>query len=168
MTFRFFAERLKCFWKHWNCYVIATPFCPPPKELKSHGSLSYLLKSTMDYYYEPQQAHSDGRSWLSGSNFLTRIMGFSFFASILQSNSYMVDSVRLFLLGTIIESGRRFCQWLIERFWFRQYTKPLYSLAKKLPLLTRTGCYYSPEYSITAQFTEGDPAYEWIILFLVC
>ena len=82
------------------------------------------LNIIMDYYYEPQQTHSDGASWLSGSNFLTRVMGFSFFASMLQSNSYMVDSVRLFLLGTIIETGRRFCQWLIERFWFRKYTKP--------------------------------------------
>ena len=87
----------------------------------------------MDYYYDPQQANSEGASWLSGSNFLTRVMGFSFFASMLQSNSYMVDSVRLFLLGTIIESGRRFCQWLIERFWFRQYTA---SFLIKLPLLT--------------------------------
>ena len=80
--------------------------------------------------YEHHQSHSNGASWLSGSNFLTRVMGFSFFASMLQSNSYMVDSIRLFLLGTIIETGRRFCQWLIERFWFRQY-----KLMKKSPVI---------------------------------
>ena len=75
--------------------------------------------------YETEHARSEDASWLSGSNFMTRVMGFSFVASMLQSNSYMVDSVRLFLLGTIIETGRRFCQWLIERFWFRQYKNPL-------------------------------------------
>lgn len=31
----------------------------------------------------------------------------------------------------------------------------------------RPGLILFVEYSITAQFTEGDPAYEWIILFLV-
>lgn len=83
----------------------------------------------MTYGYVPwevPQGHpDDGTSWLSGSNFMTRIMGFSFVASLLQSNSYMVGSAKLFLLGTIIESGRRFCQWLIERFRIRQYTNPL-------------------------------------------
>ncbi|KAF8809901.1 P-loop containing nucleoside triphosphate hydrolase protein [Phlegmacium glaucopus] len=97
----------------------------------------------MTYGYEswetPQGQPDQGASWLSGSNFMTRIMGFSFIASLLQSNSSM-GSAKLFLLGTIIESGRRFCQWLVERFRF--------------------------QYSITAQFSEGDPAYEWIILFL--
>ena len=117
----------------------------------------------MDYYYDPQAFPDSGSSSFLGSNFLTRVMGFSFFASMFQSNSYMVDSIRLFLLGTIIETGRRFCQWLIERFRFRQY-KLLYSHDKKPRLLTGS----SVEYSITAQFNEGDPAYEWIILFLVC
>ena len=79
-----------------------------------------VLVNIMDYY-EPQKSQSDGASWLSGSNFMTRVLGFSFFASMLQSNSYMVDSVRLFLLGAIIETGRRLCQWLMERFRFRQY-----------------------------------------------
>ncbi|KAF4578402.1 hypothetical protein EYR36_000209 [Pleurotus pulmonarius] len=55
-------------------------------------------------------------------------------------SSYLVDTIRLFLLGTLVETGRRFCSWFIERFKFR--------------------------YSMTARFSEGDPAYEWIILFL--
>ena len=37
------------------------------------------------------------------------------------------------------------------------------SLTSKNPVIDRPRV----EYSITAQFTEGDPAYEWIILFLV-
>ncbi|KDQ34042.1 hypothetical protein PLEOSDRAFT_1028527, partial [Pleurotus ostreatus PC15] len=55
-------------------------------------------------------------------------------------SSYLVDTIKLFLLGTLVETGRRFCYWFIERFKFR--------------------------YSMTARFSEGDPAYEWIILFL--
>ncbi|KAF8153881.1 P-loop containing nucleoside triphosphate hydrolase protein [Crassisporium funariophilum] len=91
-------------------------------------------------FWPSSQSKEGDKSWLSGSNVLTRIMGFSFFASLLQSNSYMLDSAKLLILGTIIETGRRLCQWLIERFRF--------------------------QYSITAQFNEGDPTYDWIILFL--
>jgi mitochondrial chaperone BCS1 len=113
--------------------------------------------------YEPQQHHPDN-AWLSGSNLMTRVMGFSFIASMLQSNSYMIDSVKWFLLGTIIESGRRFCQWLMERLSFRQYNPPSIPLKKYQLLINHIDLI---EYSITAQFTEGDPAYEWIILFVV-
>ncbi|KDR84641.1 hypothetical protein GALMADRAFT_23943, partial [Galerina marginata CBS 339.88] len=55
--------------------------------------------------------------------------------------SYVADSIRLFMLGTIIEVGRRLFGWAVERFNFFQY-------------------------SITAQFAEGDAVYEWIILLL--
>ncbi|KAF8884507.1 P-loop containing nucleoside triphosphate hydrolase protein [Infundibulicybe gibba] len=89
--------------------------------------------------------YSDGYSpnvgaWsdLLSSSF-TRVMGLSFFASLF-SHSYLFDSAKLLILGSIIETGRRLCQWLIERFRF--------------------------QYSMTAQFDEGDPAYEWIVLFL--
>lgn len=50
------------------------------------------------------------------------------------------DSFRLLILGTLIETGRRLCQWFMERFKF--------------------------QLSVTARFDEGDPSYEWIILFL--
>ncbi|KAF9033593.1 hypothetical protein BJ165DRAFT_1515242 [Panaeolus papilionaceus] len=84
---------------------------------------------------------------------LTNIVGFSFLASLLQGfltgrpatggsadTSYLAQTVQLFFLGTLIEGGRRFYEWLKQRFQF--------------------------QYSITAQFTEGDPTYEWIIHFL--
>ncbi|KAG6852907.1 hypothetical protein C0991_008250 [Blastosporella zonata] len=67
------------------------------------------------------------------------IMGLSFVAS-LATNPYIWDSARLLVLGTLIETGRRLCQWLMERFKI--------------------------QYCITAQFSEGDPSYEWIVLFL--
>ncbi|KAG5642101.1 hypothetical protein DXG03_003600 [Asterophora parasitica] len=70
---------------------------------------------------------------------LNSIMGLSLVASIAQ-NPYLWDSARLLILGTLIEAGRRFFQWVIERFKF--------------------------QYCITAQFSEGDPSYEWVVLFL--
>jgi len=54
-------------------------------------------------------------------------MGFSFIASLLDgilptgSKSYAMDSVRLFLLGSLLEAGRRFLQWLVGRFRLRSY-----------------------------------------------
>ncbi|KAJ7121416.1 hypothetical protein C8R44DRAFT_853057 [Mycena epipterygia] len=56
------------------------------------------------------------------------------------SQAYLGSSIRLLILGSVIEAGRRLCQWLMVRFRI--------------------------QYSMTAQFDEGDPAYEWIVLFL--
>ncbi|KAG6820454.1 hypothetical protein H0H93_000208 [Arthromyces matolae] len=56
-----------------------------------------------------------------GSNMFgsfSSIMGFSFLASF-ASNPYLWDSARLLILGTLIETGRRLCSWLMERFTFR-------------------------------------------------
>jgi len=47
---------------------------------------------------------------------LTRIMGFSMFASFLQTDSYASSSFKLLVLGTLVEVGRRFCQWVYDRF----------------------------------------------------
>ncbi|KAJ7483975.1 P-loop containing nucleoside triphosphate hydrolase protein [Mycena galericulata] len=58
----------------------------------------------------------------------------------LMSNSYVGSSVKLLLLGSLVETGRRLFRWLIERFGI--------------------------QYSTTIRFTQGDPAYEWIVLFL--
>ncbi|KAJ6622299.1 BCS1 N terminal-domain-containing protein [Mycena sp. CBHHK59/15] len=65
----------------------------------------------------------------------------SIFATVgLLSQAYLGSSIKLLILGSVVETGRRVCQWLIERFRF--------------------------QYSLTAKFDEGDPAYEWILLFL--
>ncbi|KAJ7108339.1 P-loop containing nucleoside triphosphate hydrolase protein [Mycena epipterygia] len=58
----------------------------------------------------------------------------------LGTNSSVASSLKLLLLGSIIEAGRRLFIWLTERFRL--------------------------QYSITAEFREGDPAYDWIQLFL--
>ncbi|KAF9267807.1 P-loop containing nucleoside triphosphate hydrolase protein [Marasmius fiardii PR-910] len=56
------------------------------------------------------------------------------------SSSPLLDSARLLILGSIIETGRRLSRWLIERFRL--------------------------QYSMTAQFVEGDPAFEWVLHLL--
>ncbi|KAJ6568096.1 P-loop containing nucleoside triphosphate hydrolase protein [Mycena vulgaris] len=73
---------------------------------------------------------------------LTSFMALSsVFATLgLLSQAYLGSSIKLLILGSIIEAGRRIFQWLIVRLQL--------------------------QYSITAEFHEGDPAYEWIVLFL--
>ncbi|KAJ6475868.1 P-loop containing nucleoside triphosphate hydrolase protein [Mycena vulgaris] len=56
------------------------------------------------------------------------------------SQTHLGSSVKLLILGSVIETGRRLCQWFIVRFRI--------------------------QYSMTAKFDEGDPAYEWMVLFL--
>ncbi|KAJ6596571.1 P-loop containing nucleoside triphosphate hydrolase protein [Mycena sp. CBHHK59/15] len=63
-----------------------------------------------------------------------------FAAVALLSQAYLGSSIKLLILGSVVETARRVCQWLIERFRI--------------------------QYSVTAKFDEGDPAYEWILLFL--
>ncbi|KAJ3521089.1 hypothetical protein NMY22_g12457 [Coprinellus aureogranulatus] len=85
------------------------------------------------------------------TSLFTRIMGLSMIASLFNGGltsrgglgttaNYMFDSARLLVLGTLLEAGRRFFQWLVERFRL--------------------------QYSITAQFTEGDPTFEWIVVYM--
>ncbi|KDQ52502.1 hypothetical protein JAAARDRAFT_40100 [Jaapia argillacea MUCL 33604] len=67
------------------------------------------------------------------------MMGFSsLFAAIFSPRPF--DSLKLVLLGILVESGRRFFYWLVERFKYRP--------------------------SINAYFNQGDPAYEWIVHFM--
>ncbi|KAG5220033.1 P-loop containing nucleoside triphosphate hydrolase protein [Salix suchowensis] len=57
-----------------------------------------------------------------------------------QLSTQISGSLKLFMIGTMVESGRRFWQWVFTRF--------------------------NPKFSITARFSEGDPIHEWIVLFL--
>ncbi|KAG7089533.1 hypothetical protein E1B28_011207 [Marasmius oreades] len=76
--------------------------------------------------------------WWSG---IPQFVGLSsLFATLFGSSSPMFNSAKLLVLGFIIETGRRLFQWLIERFRL--------------------------QYSMTAQFDEGDPSYEWVVQFL--
>lgn len=81
----------------------------------------------------PEQVLMDGSvleatSGDSEGSTLTRIMGMSIFASLIEGfvgggaaggggmNNAVMGSIRLFILGTIIETGRRFFHWAVERF----------------------------------------------------
>ncbi|KAJ7500674.1 P-loop containing nucleoside triphosphate hydrolase protein [Mycena galericulata] len=84
----------------------------------------------------PQGQASGHPLWLTSFMALSSV-----FAAVgMFSQAYLGSSIKLLILGSTIETGRRLCQWLIVRFRF--------------------------QYSMTAQFDEGDPAYEWIVLFL--
>ncbi|KAK0451219.1 P-loop containing nucleoside triphosphate hydrolase protein [Desarmillaria tabescens] len=96
------------------------------------------------YSAPPSMEYSQaGMNLSSGPSWISHFMGFSSLfglGALFTTHSYIWDSFRLLVLGSIIETGRRLCQWLMERVRF--------------------------QYSITARFDQGDPAYEWIVLFL--
>ncbi|KAK0185542.1 P-loop containing nucleoside triphosphate hydrolase protein [Armillaria mellea] len=84
-----------------------------------------------------------GMNLSSGPSWVNHFMGFSLLfglGALFTRHSYIWDSFRLLALGSIIETGHRLCQWLMECVRF--------------------------QYSITARFDQGDPAYEWIVHFL--
>ena len=73
----------------------------------------------------------------AGIDYFTKIIGFSFIASLFQgfatpfnatgggggtggaASSYVWNTMSLLLLGLLVETGRNFCQWLIQRISFR-------------------------------------------------
>lgn len=104
---------------------------------------------TYNDFYPYQPPYNPDNSWFNGELF-TRIMGFSFVASVFQGllpldgagsrvgggdtqgvpwmtghglqgerSAYVWRTVSLFLLGLLVEAGRRFSQWLFERMRFR-------------------------------------------------
>ncbi|KAJ3773269.1 P-loop containing nucleoside triphosphate hydrolase protein [Lentinula raphanica] len=77
--------------------------------------------------------------WTTLQNWLLPLNGLAHLISLF-SNSYFQDSAKLLILGSIVEAGRRLFQWFLERFRI--------------------------QYSITAEFPQGDPAYEWLSHFL--
>jgi mitochondrial chaperone BCS1 len=117
-----------------------------------------MSASNSPILHSSRQASSWG-DWTATLGSFTQFFGLSSLFAALFSHAYLFDSAKLLILGSIIEAGRRLCQWLIERFRFREFSS---CSLLRLYLHTPT------EYSMTAQFDEGDPAYEWIVLFLVC
>lgn len=85
----------------------------------------------------------------------------SIFGSVIGSSGkgFNLDgSAKWILLGSLVELGRRLFKWVMERFKFGLSIEHRF---------TRLFLIFDAEYSITGQFNEGDPAYEWILLFLV-
>ncbi|KAF8128052.1 P-loop containing nucleoside triphosphate hydrolase protein [Mycena galopus ATCC 62051] len=77
-----------------------------------------------------------------GPGHVASSLGLSSFRDVvtLLSHSYVGSSLKLLVLGSVVETGRRIFMWLIERFAIK--------------------------YCTTIRFLQGDPAYEWIVLFL--
>lgn len=60
---------------------------------------------------------------------------------LLASNPLVLDSLKLLMLGSFIETGRRVFTWLLSLFTFR--------------------------YSVSGEFRSGDQTYEWLVSYLV-
>ena len=105
---------------------------------------------TYNDFYPYQPPYNTDNSWFNGE-LVTRIMGFSFVASLFQGLSldgsggkvgggggetpgllpglmgygersgYVWRTVSLFLIGLLVELGRKFSQWLFERMRFRAF-----------------------------------------------
>lgn len=73
-------------------------------------------------------------------------------------NTHLSNAAKLLILSPVLELARRGFMWVMERF--------------RLSTLSLSFCVsgsgqYIPEYSISARFLQGDPAFEWLTLFMV-
>ena len=71
-----------------------------------------------------ERVRSPGWLGLGIARSIARAMGFSFLSSFFTESlgdTNLFDALRLFVAGTIIETGRRFCRWAFERFKIRQF-----------------------------------------------
>jgi hypothetical protein len=68
--------------------------------------------------------------------------------------------MRIVVYGLLLEMARRGFQWL--------YTRILIRMSHNISLCLIYSTYNFPEPKVSATFTQGDPAYEWIMLYLVC
>jgi len=66
-------------------------------------------------YGNPGNTHGNGNDWS-----LSQLFNMSFLASVFSSQS-LWSGLAFFILGTVVESGRRFAQWLMDRFNFREW-----------------------------------------------
>ena len=91
-------------------------------------------------------------------------MGWSFLASFFSGATAANDNVRegfkLFALGSVAEAGRRLCSWAFDRFRIREFT----FFRKQICTAANAS---STGYCVIAHFNEGDPAYEWLVNYLV-
>ncbi|KAJ6454711.1 P-loop containing nucleoside triphosphate hydrolase protein [Mycena vitilis] len=93
-------------------------------------------------FSDPSSSDNGQGGHIFHSQFFPSFVGVSTLFAALEvvSQTRLGSSLKFLMMGSIVEMGRRLFQWLTVRFRF--------------------------QYSITAQLDEGDPAYEWIVLFL--
>ena len=123
------------------------------------------MRSPYNAEKEASTSWSMFKSWFPQSLFLASFL----------SSPYIFDSAKLLVLGSIVETGRSMKHLLNRSLIFPNSRQKIMSMAPRtIPL---SCVYFSPrqgyilfhilEYSMTAQFSEGDLAYEWIVHFLV-
>ncbi|GJJ11561.1 hypothetical protein Clacol_005795 [Clathrus columnatus] len=100
--------------------------------LTATSTIPFMSNPTFDYFIQLL-------------NYAINFLGLSTWISpqtvmFLASNPLVLDSIKLLLLGSFIETGRRIFTWILSFFTFR--------------------------YSISGQFSSGDPTYEWLVTYL--
>ncbi|KAG6835270.1 hypothetical protein H0H93_003258, partial [Arthromyces matolae] len=115
-------------------YLMINIYYPTPTAFVGGADASASMDlEFMSNEYVPEETNMFGS--------FSSMMGLSFLAPF-ATTSYIRNSISLFILGTVLETGRRSLSVveMPDHVWI--------------------------EYRVTAQFAEGDPSYEWIILFL--
>lgn len=86
-----------------------------------------------DIPYDAAPARNGG-SWFSNTDLMTKLMGLSFLSSFLgmgagdaaaggAGNAAFMNSIRLLVLGALLEGGRRLFRYISERFkLFREFS----------------------------------------------
>jgi len=96
--------------------------------------------------------------WLSVLDWVAAFFGISFNFAAFTSNPFVYDSLKLIMLGSIIETGRRLFRWILSLMTFREFSSVWLELGADP---------YATGYSVTGEFRSGDPTYEWLISYLV-
>ncbi|KAJ3761276.1 P-loop containing nucleoside triphosphate hydrolase protein [Lentinula raphanica] len=98
--------------------------------------------------------------WTSLKNWLLPLNGLAHLISLF-SSSYFQDSAKLLILGSIVEAGD-----YSNGFWNDFVFVCLLSFLYQAVINADCCGGIFTEYSITAEFAQGDPAYEWLSHFL--
>lgn len=122
----------------------------------------------MDYEYDPPVPNGRGHAGLETliSPFIQLLGLTSIFGSFLGGGGGGLGGIGLngnsgakwLFLGSLAAVGRQLFIWVSQRYRFG------------VPLSHRSdydSTWFASEYTVSGQFDQGDPAYEWILLFIV-
>lgn len=87
--------------------------------IATHGSYNKASCHPMDMSSISSIAH--GTSWESIVNWIVAYIGASTAFPALASNGVIWDSVKLLILGSVVETGRRLFRWVVDRFKIRMF-----------------------------------------------
>ncbi|KAF8505057.1 P-loop containing nucleoside triphosphate hydrolase protein [Gautieria morchelliformis] len=97
-------------------------------------------------------------SWTSLLSWVAALMGVSTgFASA--SSNFAFDGLRILVIGSIIETGRRVLHWMVERFEFRKSIKSC--------VININSAYSIAGYRVSAEFEYEEHSYGWLVNYLM-